>query len=112
MGKRIGQHMRINEALDNIQFEESVPILEFRGFIFHIDISGRPRGQFYYTKFEMDLKTPIHSVHMPFSSALTIGETIDRGEGLQLKIAPMITTLPLETYAIVNTPAKPFITFF
>ena len=104
--------MKINQALDSIQFDGAVPICEYRGFMFLISDKGRGRGHLIYTKFEMDLKTAVHTVHMPFSSAHTLGEVLDRGEGMQEKLPPEETELPPETYAIVNTVAKPIIKFY
>lgn len=108
----IGPNQRINQALDLIQFDGAVPICEHRGYMFLISIDGRSRGHLIYTKFEMDLATAVHSVHMPFSSSHTLGEVLDRGEGMQDKLPPITTILPPETYAIVNTVAKPIIKFF
>lgn len=102
MATLIGQHMKTDAALDAAQFHGAVPVFEFRGYVYHIDYTGRTRGQLYYTKFEKDLKTAIHSVQMPYSNTHTLGETIDRGEGLRAKIAPMINTLPAATYAIIQ----------
>jgi len=94
--------MKVDKALDHAQFYGAIPVFEFRGYVYHIDYTGRVRGQLYYTKFEKDLKTAIHSVHMPYSTTFTLGETIDRGEGLQKKIEPMITVLPAAVYSIIQ----------
>lgn len=104
--------MKIVQALNAINVDNAVPVIEFRGYLFHIDVSGYGRGMLYYTKFEKDARTPIHSVHMPFATHLTLGETIDRGEGLQAKIVPMITELPEATNTVIDVPAKPIVTFF
>jgi len=94
--------MKIEMALDEIQFYDAIPVFEFRGYVYHIDHTGRTRGQLYYTKFEKDLKTPIHTVHMPYSKNHTLGEVIDRGEGLQKKHDPIVTILPAAVYSIIQ----------
>ena len=94
--------MRIERALDEVQFYDAIPVFEFRGYVYHLDYTGRTRGQVYYTKFEKDLKTAIHSVMMPYSKNHTLGEVIDRGEGLQNKHGPLITILPAETFSIIQ----------
>ena len=101
--------MKVDAALDAIQFNDAVPVLEFRGYIYHLDYTGRTRGQLYYTKFEKDMKTAIHSVQMPYTKTFTVGETIDRGEGLQKKIGPLIDELPASAYSVVQC-SKPSIT--
>lgn len=102
MENRIGSNLLIEKALDKIQFEENVPVLEYRGHVYHIDYTGREFGNFYYTKFELDMATPIHSVEMPFSKMHTVGELIDRGEGLRQKIPPKIEELPPLAYAVIQ----------
>lgn len=102
MENRIGSNLLIEEALDRIQFNDAVPVLEYRGYVYHIDYTGREFGNLYYTKFEMDMSTPIHSVDMPFSKMHTLGELLDRGEGLRQKMGPRITELPPLAYAIIQ----------
>lgn len=94
--------MRVDVGLDAIQFNDAPPIFEWRGYVYHVDYTGRTRGQLYYTKFEKDMKTAIHSVQMPYTKTFTLGETIDRGEGLQKKLPPAITELPAIAYAVVK----------
>lgn len=106
---RIGSNLLIEEALNRIQFEDAVPVLEYKGFVYHIDYTGRKFGNLYYTKFEMDMVTPIHSVEMPFSKTYTVGELIDRGEGLRKKIAPKIEELPPLSFAVVECKTETII---
>jgi hypothetical protein len=108
----IGPHMRINPALDAIQFDGAVPICEHRGYMFLISTKGRVRGHLIYTMFEMDLKTSIHTVHLPYSTAHTLGEVLDRGEGLFDKLPPEESQLPPESYTIVSAVVKPIIKFY
>lgn len=103
MENRIGGNTNIEDALDKIQFEEAIPVLEWRGYVYFIDWKGRTRGQLYYTQFSLDLSTPIHSVEMPYSKTYTLGELIDRGEGLQKKLEPTIEVLPPLAYAVVQS---------
>ena len=102
MDKRIGSNLNIEEALDRIQFEDAIPVLEYRGFVYHLEYIGRRMGNLYYTKFELDMSNPIHSVEMPFSKMHTVGELLDRGEGLQKKIGPRISTIPPLAFAIIK----------
>ena len=94
--------MKIERALDEIQFYNAIPVFEYRGYVYHIDHTARTRGQLYYTKFEKNLTDAIHSVKMPYSKNHTIGEVIDRGEGLQKKHEPLITMLPASTFSIIQ----------
>lgn len=98
----IGQHMRVDDALDAVQFHGSIPVFEFLGNVYCLDYTGRVRGQVYYTKFEMDMRTPIHSVHMPYSNTHTLGEVIRRGEGLREKLDPDIDELPENAFRIIQ----------
>lgn len=98
----IGQHMKIEKAFDEIQFNDAIPVLEFKGYVYFIDYEARSRGQLYYTKFEKDLTTPIHTVHMPYSKNHYLGEVLDRGEGLQKKLEPVVTILPAAVYSIIQ----------
>ena len=102
MDTRIGNNLNIEDALDKIQFEEAIPVVEHRGFVYFIDYTGREFGNLYYTKFELDMSTAIHSVEMPYSKTFTLGELIDRGEGLQQKIEPKVTELPPLSYAVIS----------
>ena len=103
MNNRIGSNLKIEEALDRIQFDDAVPVLEYRGFVYYIDYTGREFGNLYYTKFELDMTTAVHSVDMPFSKMHTLGELLDRGEGLRKKIDPKVTELPPLAYAIIQS---------
>lgn len=109
MENRIGSNLLIEKALDRIQFDGAVPVLEHRGHVYHIDYTGREFGNLYYTKFGMDMGEPIHSVDMPFSKMHTLGELLDRGEGLRQKIEPKIDTLPPLAYAIIQCKSSPTI---
>lgn len=104
--KRIGGNLLIEKALDRIQFNDAVPVLEYRGAVFLIDYKGREFGNLYYTKFGLDMKDSIHSVEMPFSKMHTLGELLDRGEGLRKKIPPKTDTLPALAFSIIQVSSK------
>jgi len=93
-----------------IQFEDAVPVTEWRGAVYHIDPTGRALGNLYYTRFTLDMATAVHSVEMPYSKMHTLGELLDRGENMQNKVPPKIEELPPLAYAVVVCKTEPIIT--
>ena len=78
-----------------------VPVLLYKDFVYVIDSTARGRGCIYYTKFTKNAAEALHSVIEPFSYAHTIGELIDRGEGLRDKLPPMIEVIPPLGYTVI-----------
>lgn len=111
MNRLIGPNHNIQDALDILQFNDGIPVVKFRGNVFVIDYEGRTRGCLYYTKFVPKSNTYVaeHSVSMPFSKQYTVGELLDRGEGMQSKIPPTVDSLPAEAYGILDYTVEPTI---
>lgn len=104
MTKIISQNQNINDALDHIQFDDAIPVVKYKLDVYVLDWTGRVRGTLYYTLFKAVGTSYVakHSVSIPFSKQPTLGEVLDRGEGLRPKHEPRITSLPAEAFSILD----------
>lgn len=101
--EKLGSGTSIKAALNAIEYNGVAPFLDYKAYLYVIDFTGRERGQFYYTKFTENGGEAIHSIHMPFSFSYSLGEQIERGEGLGIPLDPDITALPPEVIAALTT---------
>jgi hypothetical protein len=106
---RIGSNTNIEAAFNSIELKGAVPVLEYKGYVYLIHPEFRTRGITKYTKFNPNMTDVIHSVALPYSKAHTVGEIIDRGEGLHNKQPPFATVLPALAFAVIECKDKPTI---
>jgi len=97
MAKIIGSSTRIKDAMNMIT-DGLPPLVKYHGSLYVLETSGRQTGNLYYTKFS-NIDKAEHSVNIPYSFEMTVGQLLDRGETASPKQPPRITQIPAASYA-------------